>query len=126
MFDLPQDINEAAKGSLSGTNTKVPLPFPAPELWWKNGEPAIAGMKEIVDARRFGGWGISKEEIDNMSMLPPLGVYLIALLRRLSIITPISLGSPMISGILSLPNCIFTPWRAIASLFRPITSSTIL
>ena len=73
MFDLPQDINEAAKGSLSGSGTKVQLPFAAPELWWKNGEPAIAGMKEITDARRFGGWGISKSELDNLTgPIPPL------------------------------------------------------
>jgi len=73
MFELPNEVNEAAKGSLSGSNSRVPLPFAAPEMWWKNGEAAIAGMKEITDARRFGGWGVSKEEIDNMAYpLPPL------------------------------------------------------
>jgi hypothetical protein len=73
MFEIPQEINEAAKGSLSGQNVGVPLPFAAPEMWWKNGEVALAGMKEIKDPRRFGGWGIGKDEIDNMdSPLPPL------------------------------------------------------
>lgn len=73
MFDLPQNIQDSAKGSLNSSKGGVPLPFPAPELWWKNGEQALAGMKEIKDARRFGGWGIGKEDIDNMNgPLPPL------------------------------------------------------
>lgn len=73
MFDIPQDINDAAKGSLSGQSSAVPLPFAAPEMWWKNGETALGNVKEIKDARRFGGWGISKEELDNLSgPIPPL------------------------------------------------------
>ena len=67
MFDIPQDINDAAKGSLSGQSSAVPLPFTAPEMWWKNGETALGNVKEIKDARRFGGWGVSKEELANLS-----------------------------------------------------------
>lgn len=73
MFDIPQDINEAAKGSLNTANAGVPLPFAAPELWWKNGETALGQVKEIKDARRFGGWGLSEEALENQpGPMPPL------------------------------------------------------
>jgi hypothetical protein len=42
------------------------LPFAAPTLWWMNGKPALKNTKEVTNPTRFGGWGISKDEIDDI------------------------------------------------------------
>lgn len=65
-----QSMKESLRGSMD-TNQGVQLPFVAPMMWWKNGEAALRSTKEIKDARRFGGWGISEEEIANASLELP-------------------------------------------------------
>ena len=71
MFDLPQDFNEIAKDSLRGTSTALPCPYPAPELYWRNGDSTFATVNEIQDARRFGGWGVNKEAVSNIGLPIP-------------------------------------------------------
>lgn len=63
-------LKDALHGSMD-TNQGVQLPFVAPMMWWKNGEAALKPTQEIKDARRFGGWGISEEEIANASLTLP-------------------------------------------------------
>ena len=63
---------EALQGSMSRNDGGAKLPFAAPILWWKNANTELAGMDEITDVRRFGGWGISKDDIDEQKdQLPP-------------------------------------------------------
>lgn len=66
-FPVPQEYQEQFKGSMSD-NKGVKLPFPAPTLWWMNGNAAFKNTKEIEDARRFGGFGISKEDIEEQGI----------------------------------------------------------
>lgn len=70
-FQVPEEFQNALKDSMRGENG-VKLPFSAPTMWWFNGKPALKNVKEIATAQRFGGWGISKEEIDGFSDLPEL------------------------------------------------------
>jgi hypothetical protein len=73
---------EALQGSMKNNNGGIKLPFPAPILWWKNGNPELADTEEITDARRFGGWGISKEDVDEQlpnTVLPANWKYFEAL-----------------------------------------------
>lgn len=66
-YDIPEGANEAI-GSLGA----VVLPFAAPIMFWRNGDKAFAGAKDVQDARRFGGWAIQPSEIDTMKeSLPP-------------------------------------------------------
>jgi hypothetical protein len=63
---------EALQGSMSQNNGGVRLPFAVPFLWWKNASTELADTEEILDVRRFGGWGISKDDIDDQKdQLPP-------------------------------------------------------
>jgi len=70
MSRLDSKHKEALHGSMD-TSQGIQLPFVAPTLWWKNGETALKSTKEIKDARRFGGWGISEEEIADNSLKIP-------------------------------------------------------
>jgi len=71
MFQVSQDVQAELQGSLRD-NKSVKLPFGAPQLWWSNGKTELASVNEIEDARRFGGFGISKEDIDDqLSMINP-------------------------------------------------------
>lgn len=65
-----QDLKDAVQGSMD-SNQGVQLPFVAPSMWWKNGEAALKPTQEIKDARRFGGWGISEEDVANNSLELP-------------------------------------------------------
>lgn len=69
-----QEAREALKGSMD-TNQGVQLPFVAPMMWWKNGEVALKPTYEVKDARRFGGWGISEEEVVNASLELPASFH---------------------------------------------------
>jgi len=65
-----QELKDAVKGSMD-TNQGVQLPFTAPLMWWKNGEIALKSTPEVKDARRFGGWGVSEEELANEGLELP-------------------------------------------------------
>lgn len=66
-FTVPTEISEELKDGMKD-NTGIKLPFAAPTLWWLNGKAAFKNESAITDARRFGGWGISKEEIDELGI----------------------------------------------------------
>lgn len=63
MFEVPAEFQDKLKNAMKD-DTGVKLPFAAPTMWWMNGKAALKSVKQIEDATRFGGWGISKEEID--------------------------------------------------------------
>ncbi|MBM3182278.1 MAG: hypothetical protein FJZ86_18320 [Chloroflexi bacterium] len=70
-YSVSQDVQSQLQGTLRD-NSAVRLPFGAPQLWWANGKPPLFDVDEIKDARRFGGFGISKEDVDNQKeQLPP-------------------------------------------------------
>lgn len=70
-FQVAPEIQSDLQGSLRD-NKSVKLPFGAPQLWWLNGKPELFNLAEIDDARRFGGFGISKEDIEaQATLLPP-------------------------------------------------------
>jgi hypothetical protein len=64
MFDIPVEFQEKLKNAMKD-ESGIKLPFAAPTMWWMNGKATLKALREITDARRFGGWGISKDEIDN-------------------------------------------------------------
>jgi hypothetical protein len=64
MFEIPVEFQDKLKNAMKD-ESGVKLPFAAPTMWWLNGKPALKSIKQIDDATRFGGFGISKEEIDN-------------------------------------------------------------
>jgi hypothetical protein len=68
-FEVPQEYQEELKGAMSD-QSGVKLPFAAPTLYWYNGKTAYKDDEEIKDARRFGGWGIDKEALEEQG-LPP-------------------------------------------------------
>ena len=57
--------NEKLKNAMKD-ESGARLPFAAPTLWWMNGKTALKNTKEVTNATRFGGWGISKDEIDEI------------------------------------------------------------
>ena len=66
-YDIPEGANEAV-----GSIGSVVLPFAAPIVFWRNGDKAFKGVKDIQDVRRFGGWAIQPDEIESMKeSLPP-------------------------------------------------------
>lgn len=69
MFEISPNIQDQFKGSMSNTQG-VKLPFPAPTMYWHNGNGSFKNMKEIDDARRFGGFGIDKEDLEEQGMPP--------------------------------------------------------
>jgi hypothetical protein len=62
VFNVPADYQQTLNGSLD-TSSVIRLPFAAPQIWWKNGDPALEFQEAIVSAQRFGGWGCDQEEI---------------------------------------------------------------
>jgi hypothetical protein len=68
-FTVPTEYTEELKGAMSD-HSGIKLPFPAPTLYWYNGKTDFMNVKEITDPRRFGGWGVSKEDIDSLGILP--------------------------------------------------------
>ena len=63
-FDVPAEFQDKLKNAMKD-ESGVKLPFAAPTMWWMNGKTALKSVNEVVNATRFGGFGISKEEIDN-------------------------------------------------------------
>src|SRR5690349_5681227 len=63
-FEIPAEFQNKLKNSMKDSSS-VKLPFAAPTMWWMNGKPALKNTKQIDDATRFGGWGITKDEVDN-------------------------------------------------------------
>jgi hypothetical protein len=63
LYDVPAEFQDKLKNAMKD-ESGVKLPFAAPTMWWMNGKPALKSTKQVEDATRFGGWGISKEEID--------------------------------------------------------------
>ena len=68
-FPVLPDVQEQLKDTMKD-NSGIKLPFPAPTMWWMNGKAAFKNESSITDARRFGGWGVSKEEIDELGIKP--------------------------------------------------------
>jgi hypothetical protein len=68
-FTVPSEYQEELKGAMND-QSGIKLPFPAPTLYWYNGKTDFMNVKEITDPRRFGGWGVSKEDLDNLGVLP--------------------------------------------------------
>ena len=64
MFEIPAEFQNKLKDSMKD-NGVVKLPFAAPTMWWMNGKPALKSVKQVENATRFGGWGISRDEVDN-------------------------------------------------------------
>lgn len=64
MFEVPAEFQEKLKNSMKD-ESGVKLPFAAPTMWWMNGKIALKNVQQVTDATRFGGWGISKDEIDD-------------------------------------------------------------
>lgn len=62
-FEIPAEFQEKLKNAMKD-ESGVKLPFAAPTMWWMNGKTALKSVAQIADATRFGGFGISKEEID--------------------------------------------------------------
>lgn len=68
-FTVPAEYQDEMKGAMSD-NSGIKLPFPAPVLYWYNGKTDFKNVAEITDPRRFGGWGVSKEDLDNLGIAP--------------------------------------------------------
>jgi hypothetical protein len=68
-FAVPQEFQDELKGGMND-KSGIKLPFPAPTLYWYNGKTEFMTVNEITDPRRFGGWGVSKEDIDNLGVAP--------------------------------------------------------
>lgn len=71
MFNLPEEMITAASGTLSNQNEDVNLGFPFVRMYHYNGDIALEGVEEIKDPRRFGGWNITVEEIEQKKNLIP-------------------------------------------------------
>jgi hypothetical protein len=65
MFEIPAEFQDKLKNAMKD-ESGIKLPFAAPTLWWMNGKPALKNTKEVTNPTRFGGWGISKDEIDDI------------------------------------------------------------
>jgi hypothetical protein len=75
MFEIPAEFQEKMKNAMKD-ESGVKLPFAAPVMWWMNGKTALKSVAQVTDATRFGGWGISKEEVDGFgSELPEVPTY---------------------------------------------------
>lgn len=68
-FSVPSEFQDELKGAMSD-NSGIKLPFPAPTLYWYNGKTDFKTVEEIKDPRRFGGWGVSKEDLDALGIPP--------------------------------------------------------
>lgn len=65
IFDIPAEFQEKLKNAMKD-ESGVKLPFAAPTLWWMNGKAPLKNTKEVNNPTRFGGWGISKDEMDEI------------------------------------------------------------
>lgn len=68
-FTVAPEYQEELKGGMND-QSGIKLPFPAPTLYWYNGKTDFMNVDEIKDPRRFGGWGVSKEDLDNLGVAP--------------------------------------------------------
>lgn len=68
-FVVPSEYQDELKGAMND-QSGIKLPFPAPTLYWYNGKTEFKSLTEITDPRRFGGWGVGKEDIDNLGVAP--------------------------------------------------------
>ena len=65
MFEVPAEFQDKLKNAMKD-ESGAKLPFAAPTLWWMNGKANLKNVKEITNPTRFGGWGISKDEMDEI------------------------------------------------------------
>jgi hypothetical protein len=68
-FGVPVEFQDKLKNAMKDDGS-VKLPFDAPTLWWMNGKTALKNVKEVSNATRFGGWGISRDELDGLYNWP--------------------------------------------------------
>lgn len=65
---IPVGAVDALRGPLADEGIR--LPFPAPVVWWKNGDKKL---KQIGGVEYYGGWAVNVEELDNLGVQPPEG-----------------------------------------------------
>jgi hypothetical protein len=68
MFDLPQEFVDNLRDAM--TDEKIELPFPAPLVWWKNGDKRNKAQGGVL---YHGGWAISADNLDTLNLDPPAG-----------------------------------------------------
>jgi hypothetical protein len=68
-FEIPQEFQDKLKNAMKDEGS-LKLPFDAPTLWWMNGKTALKNVREVTNATRFGGWGISRDELDGLYNWP--------------------------------------------------------
>jgi hypothetical protein len=68
LFTLPAEFVENMRNAMS--DEQVELPFPAPVVWWKNGDKR---QKATGGVLYHGGWAISADTLDTLNLDTPAG-----------------------------------------------------